>query len=129
MSASIWSEMLSAPARPSSSSTSARRISTSTMLMRSSSCSPHTTYGVTAPSFALMSSITNGSGSFDMMAVSTSPAFDSLEAPAVPPPPPPPESRLTEKKRSAACICSSEICELGWRPKSTGLSAGSFASM
>ena len=56
-------------------------------------------------------------------------ALDSLDWPPPPPPEPPPESVTMLSKSTAACVCSSEICELGCRPNWIGDSAGSFSSM
>ena len=133
MSASIASEMLSAPARPRPSSTSCVRIAARILFMRSSSPSTKTTYGEPLSLISMRIAIIWKSSRRAVIAplpsrmdVCSAPTFSSLEAP--PPPPPPPEIERIVKKRLSHRLLSSEISAFGCMPKSSGDSGGDASS-
>mmetsp|Transcript_13770 Transcript_13770/g.31949 ORF Transcript_13770/g.31949 Transcript_13770/m.31949 type:complete len:266 (-) Transcript_13770:51-848(-) len=127
-SASMASEMLRAPSRPSLSSLRERRISPRSSFMRSHSCSSTTRKGVFSAMRELMSIIEKSAG-----ARSSRSAIFSATMASLPPPSPPPAAAPCSSSSVRNSVSDSAdmkpISALGCRPNSDGDSVGRVVRM
>lgn len=123
-SASILSDIFSAPSKPSYNSSIDLLISANNPFILTASCNATTTYGVLSYTRASISTMLNSSGNLSIKSVKHSLMMLSVDpAPPAAPPPPPATSYIVLNSVSPSCV-SNDSSAFGCIPYTTGDSTG-----